>query len=1286
MFQVDEYATIHVTRGDVAHFQVTAMKSDTEKYVFKADDVVRLKVFQKKAHNNVILQKCFTVEEEREAVDIYLSEEETKIGEIINKPVDYWYEVELNPFTEPQTIVGYDDEGPKIFRLYPEGADLEDMPVDEVNAFVEAITNAVTGWLDAHRDEVKGEKGDKGNTGRLENVADAKAGQMLVVKATDENGYATDLEAVDRTHWKEVRGQGLVLEETQVSFTNETMAIRGIGTSNIFVGNKYNVSWRGQAYECTAFELFGSVCLGNSILMSGDNDTGEPFCFEMTSSTTALCTKSTSKAETIAVGISGVQEIIYHKLDKIYLPDDLEVKEENIIEALVKYLTENPIKNGEDGKDGEDGQDGITPHIGANGNWFIGTTDTGVKAQGNDGEDGQDGEDGKDATSPTISVTAINGGHRITITDANGTKSFDVMDGQGGEDGQDGITPHIGTNGNWFIGTTDTGVKAEGKDGQGGSNISLTKESIAEALGYVPGMQVNDERLSEFVNEHVEDDYAHIQANERSIWNAKSDFSGKYSDLTGKPTIPTTASQVGADASGTAESKVSAHNASESSHNDIRLLIEGLTSRLNALANSDDTSLDQMKEVVAYIKNNKSLIDGITTSKVNVADIIDNLTSSVSNKPLSAKQGVQLKALIDGIIADLSGYAEKDHEHSQYLTEVPSEYVKNTDIATSTKAGVVKVGGDSAGVKLNADNLLVVASAGVSEINAMASANRPITPLYLKQAVKTGLSKNDLDWTEEEKASAREVIGASSDEVEGFFDRRTYTDTILWDGDKTGLDVFDMSGDGIYTYYLVSETVPVLEDLALGATLEITAPTGDDVETLRLNDFGVVHDVMISESVSSVIFALNDNVSFYGKTIPKKGVYFMANSTHGHVSKLTITGYTGFNTKVQVLKQKHLPDYYDKEKKEAWKGMNNFVREYAILPKGNYSLGLKDGNNTVYTIEGANLIEGESYKVEYDGVCYHAKVKKQILGSKESIEISEDEIPIELFNVDNEIWVGQSDGFEEEYAPHTIALTRIDSASIKFALGDIPTGGGVTSWNDLTDRPFGLVETAIIPETTPEFVYNDNDGVYASQIQITEKVESGLSYKVMWGDALYEVTAIDISGDGILYGGNFSLFGLEDTGEPFLFIYQGIEGEGIIIFILLTDEFPTKLSLTGQEIKKLERKFIIDFETYNLSEMGVGLVKDDGVVVGTSSQEIDTLRKKLANSPCYLILNVEYFMHDLGSTNETKTTYQLKILADATSIINCDRAVITKEIGNIKVMIEFNGYNVSVKAKKVTDW
>lgn len=67
------------------------------------------------------------------------------------------------------------------------------------------------------------------------------------------------------------------------------------------------------------------------------------------------------------------------------------------------------------------------------------------------------------------------------------------------------------------------------------------------------------------------------------------------------------------------------------------------------LSKYTSASIVIVSEVSERIQRNKSLIDAITTSKINVSDIIDNLTTNVSNKPLSAAQGVALKALIDDI-------------------------------------------------------------------------------------------------------------------------------------------------------------------------------------------------------------------------------------------------------------------------------------------------------------------------------------------------------------------------------------------------------------------------------------------------------------------------------------------------------------------------------------------------------------------------------------------------------------------------------------------------------------
>ena len=76
---------------------------------------------------------------------------------------------------------------------------------------------------------------------------------------------------------------------------------------------------------------------------------------------------------------------------------------------------------------GAAGKDGQSPTIGPNGNWWIGDTDLGVAAKGENGMPGEDGQ-----------------------------------------------SPTIGPNGNWWIGDTDLGVAAKGENGVGIDEIKKT--------------------------------------------------------------------------------------------------------------------------------------------------------------------------------------------------------------------------------------------------------------------------------------------------------------------------------------------------------------------------------------------------------------------------------------------------------------------------------------------------------------------------------------------------------------------------------------------------------------------------------------------------------------------------------------------------------------------------------------------------------------------------------------------------------------------------------------------
>lgn len=115
-------ASIYVTRGDMAFLKITCNKNG-KPYTFQPGEVIRFNVCEKKNCDNVVLQKDFPVTAVTQGVEIILDGNDTKIGGVISKPVDYWYEVVLNPFDNPQTIIGYDGDGTRVFRLFPEAND-----------------------------------------------------------------------------------------------------------------------------------------------------------------------------------------------------------------------------------------------------------------------------------------------------------------------------------------------------------------------------------------------------------------------------------------------------------------------------------------------------------------------------------------------------------------------------------------------------------------------------------------------------------------------------------------------------------------------------------------------------------------------------------------------------------------------------------------------------------------------------------------------------------------------------------------------------------------------------------------------------------------------------------------------------------------------------------------------------------------------------------------------------------------------------------------------------------
>ena len=140
------------------------------------------------------------------------------------------------------------------------------------------------------------------------------------------------------------------------------------------------------------------------------------------------------------------------------------------------------FNNGElKGQDGVSGADGITPHIGDNGNWFIGETDTNKPSQGTNGVNGNDGV--------SVTKSEVNTSGELVITYSNGDSTnlgkIVGKDGLDGTNGQNGLSAYeIAKNGG-FIGTEEDwlsslkGEKGErgekGQDGTDGIGIASSE-------------------------------------------------------------------------------------------------------------------------------------------------------------------------------------------------------------------------------------------------------------------------------------------------------------------------------------------------------------------------------------------------------------------------------------------------------------------------------------------------------------------------------------------------------------------------------------------------------------------------------------------------------------------------------------------------------------------------------------------------------------------------------------------------------------------------------------------
>ena len=202
-------------------------------------------------------------------------------------------------------------------------------------------------------------------------------------------------------------------------------------------------------------QRFGPGTVSLEVMRSGDT---APYLAELTiDETTAIWVVSNVDTGAAGVGVAGYTYTVNDELKRsavfsFYVdrdvggpPGDRPDPYEGLIERMARILaaSEQAASNAQNSAEAAETAALHYPQI-ITGHWYVwdvasgNYVDTGISAEG---------------VSPTVTVEEIEGGHRVTITDAVGDHVFDVMDGSGGGSPADGVYVTDSQGHSWYVPT-----------------------------------------------------------------------------------------------------------------------------------------------------------------------------------------------------------------------------------------------------------------------------------------------------------------------------------------------------------------------------------------------------------------------------------------------------------------------------------------------------------------------------------------------------------------------------------------------------------------------------------------------------------------------------------------------------------------------------------------------------------------------------------------------------------------------------------------------------------------
>lgn len=390
------------------------------------------------------------------------------------------------------------------------------------------------------------------------------------------------------------------------------------------------------------------------------------------------------------------------------------------------------------------------------------------------------------------------------------------------------------------------------------------------------------------------------------------------------------------------------------------------------------------------------------------------------------------------------------------------------------------------------------------------------------------------------------------------------SDTLEWDGNTEGL----VCVGGML--YKVSDATPTMDNLSNGAVM--TMSSGEGGELAGGDDIYQLGDIII---VGNAVIALTDNATYeFLGTFPKKGTYFLMLEGDMFMSKLTIPGYTGFET--EKLDPKVLPEH-----EHMWDDISDrpFYAEEPVtttevtLEETTYD-GFENGN---YQIAGTrNFVEGAECIVTWDGVEYTTTVVKT------------EDVGMTVFELGNPVLAGH-EGAEDNGQPFAIGYleelqlltfiasdTETTSHTVKI-VSNITTQTIHKLDNKYLDTEWvakaPTYETVLtVAETTITATATDNGYVYIGVLAAdTSDIVEGSVVTIELDGVEYIAKVTDING-GLMFGNIYGyFFGIFSIGAPYCGI---VTDNGIVFFFATEGDHAVALSVDAPIYDQLPGEYI----------------------------------------------------------------------------------------------------------------